>query len=370
MPSLNMNGGRSGSDKPDAAANVTARLCPRRALRSHRGPAKSLAQLEALQRLRPRDPAILREIGRRSLALSRQEPALRAYQALLEQEPNDLEALKRVGQLLAWSGDRPRARQALERFNRLKGGDYEVHYLLGEIYTAEHDEGRARADTRRPCGFSHRGQPRDRPTIMVRLLVALAIAAAGVAPAAAQAPPPLQAPAIETPEGGAAQAAASPIAPATQAPPAPQAQQDTREAEAIRARLLSRLGRTEEALAAFAALLAKYPDDLALRADHVELLLDAGFTDRAGSRSRPAPARDPRSARIRRLQARLEIDRGAPQRAAEILAALVEESPDDIGLRADLASARLAAGRWRRRCPSTRISRAESGQRGLARRSS
>ncbi len=136
----------SGGDKPDAAANVTARLALAELYEATGAPAKSLAQLEALQRLRPRDPAILREIGRRSLALSRQEPALRAYQALLEQEPNDLEALKRVGQLLAWSGDRPRARQALERFNRLKGGDYEVHYLLGEIYTAEHDEGRARAE--------------------------------------------------------------------------------------------------------------------------------------------------------------------------------------------------------------------------------
>src|SRR5438552_1731190 len=136
----------SAGDKPDAAANVTARLATAEPYEATGAPAKSLAQLEALQRLRPRKPAHLREIGRRSLALSRQEPALRAYQALLEQEPNDLEALKRVGQLLAWSGDRPRARQALERFNRLKGGDYEVHYLLGEIYTAEHDEGRARAE--------------------------------------------------------------------------------------------------------------------------------------------------------------------------------------------------------------------------------
>lgn len=136
----------AGGDKPDAAANVSARLALAELYEATGAPAKSLAQLEALQRLRPRDPAILREIGRRSLALSRQDAALRAYQALLEREPDDLEALKRVGQLLSWSGDRPRARQALERFNRLKGGDYEVHYLLGEIYTAEHDEGRARAE--------------------------------------------------------------------------------------------------------------------------------------------------------------------------------------------------------------------------------
>src|SRR5439155_1393482 len=76
----------SGGDKPDAAANVTARLALAERYEATGAPAKSLAQLEALQRLRPRDPAILREIGRRSLALSRQEPALRAYQALLEQE--------------------------------------------------------------------------------------------------------------------------------------------------------------------------------------------------------------------------------------------------------------------------------------------
>ncbi|HEV8531364.1 MAG TPA: tetratricopeptide repeat protein [Methylomirabilota bacterium] len=154
---------------------------------------------------------------------------------------------------------------------------------------------------------------------MVRLLVALAIAAAGVAPAAAQAP---------------------------SAQPAPPAREETREAEIIRARLLSRLGRTEEALAAFGILLAKYPDDQALRADHVEFLLDSGFTDRAEGELGRLLLSDPRSARVRRLQARLELERGAPSRAADILAALVEESPDDLGLRADLASARVAAGRW------------------------
>ena len=31
----------------------------------------------------------------------------------------------------------------------MKGGDYEVHYLLGELYAADHDEERARAEYER-----------------------------------------------------------------------------------------------------------------------------------------------------------------------------------------------------------------------------
>lgn len=134
------------ADRPEAPATVSARLALAELYEAAGLPAKSLVQLDALQRVRPHDPAILREIGRRSLALSRQDAALRAYRALLDLEPNDPEALKRVGQMLAWSGDATRARQALERFNRVKGGDYEVHYLLGELYTAGHDEGRARSE--------------------------------------------------------------------------------------------------------------------------------------------------------------------------------------------------------------------------------
>ena len=54
-----------------------------------------------------------------------------------------------AGQLMAWSHDTRGARQALERFNRVKGGDYEVHYLLGELYAADRDEERARLEFER-----------------------------------------------------------------------------------------------------------------------------------------------------------------------------------------------------------------------------
>jgi len=109
----------------------------------------ALRQWENVMRARPRDPQVLREVGRRSMALSRNDVGLRAYQALLDVRPDDPEALKRSGQLLAWSQDSRRARAALERFNTVKGGDYEVHYLLAELYTADHDEDRARAEYER-----------------------------------------------------------------------------------------------------------------------------------------------------------------------------------------------------------------------------
>ena len=111
--------------------------------------APALRQWESLMRARPRDPRVLREVGRRSLAMSRNDVALRAYRSLLDVQPDDAEALKRAGQLMAWSHDARGARTALERFNRVKGGDYEVHYLLGELYAADRDEERARVEYER-----------------------------------------------------------------------------------------------------------------------------------------------------------------------------------------------------------------------------
>lgn len=112
-------------------------------------PDPALRQWESLMRARPRDARVLREVGRRSLAVSRNDVALRAYRSLLDVQPDDAEALKRAGQLMAWSQDARGARTALERFNRVKGGDYEVHYLLGELYSADRDEERARLEYER-----------------------------------------------------------------------------------------------------------------------------------------------------------------------------------------------------------------------------
>ena len=109
----------------------------------------ALRQWESLMRARPRDPRVLREVGRRSLTMARNDVALRAYRSLLDVQPDDAEALKRAGQLMAWSHDARGARAALERFNRVKGGDYEVHYLLGELYAADRDEERARVEYER-----------------------------------------------------------------------------------------------------------------------------------------------------------------------------------------------------------------------------
>jgi len=109
----------------------------------------ALRQWESLMRDRPRDPRVLREVGRRSLAMSRNDVALRAYRSLLDVQPDDAEALKRAGQLMAWSHDARGAQAALERFNRVKGGDYEVHYLLAELYAADRDEERARTEYER-----------------------------------------------------------------------------------------------------------------------------------------------------------------------------------------------------------------------------
>ncbi|HEY7039065.1 MAG TPA: tetratricopeptide repeat protein [Methylomirabilota bacterium] len=136
----------------------------------------------------------------------------------------------------------------------------------------------------------------------------------------------------ETPEAGAT------------APEAPTG--DPVEGEMVRARILGRLGRVEEALAAYRALLRRRPDDRALREEYAELLVDAGLMDEAGAALDRYLADDPTSERLRRLRARVDLARGSPAEAGRRLGALAREQPPDSSLTADLAAAELAAGRW------------------------
>jgi len=145
---------------------------------------------------------------------------------------------------------------------------------------------------------------------------------------------------------------AAPIS-AARAQPGPAASEapeavDPLETEMMRARLLARLGRIEDALAAYRALLERHPDDRRLREDYAELLVDAGHLDQADPVVDRYLADDPASARLRRLRARLDLGRGAPAEAGRRFEALAREQPQDLGIGADLAAAELGAGRWRR----------------------
>jgi tetratricopeptide (TPR) repeat protein len=133
-------------ERSDSDSVIRARLALAQLYEWTDASERALGQWEAVMLARPHDLAVLRQVGRLSLGLDRTETALRAYRGLVTQKPDDPEALKRLGQLLAWSHDPRAAKPLLERFNRVKGGDYEVHFLLGEIYTLEKDDARARAE--------------------------------------------------------------------------------------------------------------------------------------------------------------------------------------------------------------------------------
>jgi tetratricopeptide (TPR) repeat protein len=173
-------------------------------------------------------------------------------------------------------------------------------------------------------------RPRPSRLILAVLLVLLVTAAAR-----AQTPP-----ATETPSAppGAPEAPASEPAAARQAP----------EAEVMRARIEARLGRVEEAIDSYRALLERYPDDRSLREEYAEMLVDAGLLDRAGPLVDRYLAEDPTSARLRRLRARLDLAQAAAGRGGRSLEAIAREQAREPGLTGDLAAAELGAGRWTR----------------------
>ena len=144
---------------------------------------------------------------------------------------------------------------------------------------------------------------------------------------------------------GPAAAIAQPAAGGT---PAPQeVAPDPAQAELTRARVLVRLGRMQEALDAFRALVAR-SGDRGLREEYAETLADSGLLDEAVWEVDDLLGQDPGSVRLRRLRARLDLLREEPLRAATRLAALARERPGDAGLSADLAEAESRSGRWSR----------------------
>lgn len=156
---------------------------------------------------------------------------------------------------------------------------------------------------------------------LVALLVGIACALAAL-PAAAQgpgAPPP--GPVVSEPE-------------------------DPVRVEAIRARVLARLGRVEEALASMESLVAARPTDRSLKEEYVEVLMNAGRLGQAGRVIDGLLAGDPKSVRLHRFRARVDLDANEPLPAAHRLHALLDDAPHDTGVAAELATAQLALGHW------------------------
>jgi tetratricopeptide (TPR) repeat protein len=140
-----------------------------------------------------------------------------AYQRILREDPKNLEALKRLGQMAMWrtDSDAGAARRYLEAFVAGGGDDYQIDFLLGEIIIQFPDWQRATPHFQR-----------------------------GLAKVAK----------LEKP---------------------------TLEDRRLRAKGLYRLARFDESVAAFEALLRQYPRDRALRDEFYDVLVDMGRYNRA-----------------------------------------------------------------------------------------
>ena len=140
-----------------------------------------------------------------------------AYQRILKDEPKNLDALKRLGQMAMWRDepDAGTARRHLEAFLANGGDDYQIDYLLGEIVIQFPDWQRATPHYQR--AFAKAGKI-EKPTL------------------------------------------------------------DDRK---MRAKILYRLGRFDDSVAAYEALVRQHPRERALRDEFYDVLNEMGRYDRA-----------------------------------------------------------------------------------------
>lgn len=81
-----------------------------------------------------RNSTLLAEIGRRALWINRSDIALEFFNSTLKIDRKNLIALKGSGQIYAQQNDFVKAMRVYKRYNRLYPGDYETHFLLGELF--------------------------------------------------------------------------------------------------------------------------------------------------------------------------------------------------------------------------------------------
>ncbi|MCW5770945.1 MAG: tetratricopeptide repeat protein [Rhodospirillaceae bacterium] len=138
-----------------------------------------------------------------------------AFLRILKEDPKNLEALKRLGQMASWTGDPDHGRRYLEAFVAAGGDDYNADYALGEAIILFPDWQRATPHYRRALAKIDK---LAKPTLEDLML---------------------------------------------------------------RAKILYRLGRFDDSVAAYEALLRRYPRDRALRNDYFDVLNEMGRYDRA-----------------------------------------------------------------------------------------
>jgi tetratricopeptide (TPR) repeat protein len=152
-----------------------------------------------------------------------------AYQRILKDEPKNLEALKRLGQMSMWraESDAASARRYFDAFVANGGDDYQIDFMLGEVIIQFPDWQRATPHYQRALAKLNK---------------------------------------IEKP---------------------------TLEDRRLRAKAFYRLGRFDDSVAAYEALLRQYPRDRPLRDEFDDVLVDMGRYDRAravrGRRAEPLP---------------------------------------------------------------------------------
>ncbi|MEO5332392.1 MAG: tetratricopeptide repeat protein [Magnetococcus sp. YQC-5] len=95
---------------------------------------ESLTLLLAAEIGQEQKPERLKQLGKKAEEHSLNALAISAYGRILDQQPNEYYALRRLGVMAFLAGDRTRAVDALNRYVALTGGDYESHFYLAETY--------------------------------------------------------------------------------------------------------------------------------------------------------------------------------------------------------------------------------------------
>ncbi len=116
--------------------------------------------------------------------------------------------------------------------------------------------------------------------------------------------------------------------------------------ELIKARIHLHQGRIDEALSLYADLVSRFPDNMELRADYIEALLEAGRLERAKRELDRLLAARPNDLRGRYLLARWHLDRGDPAAAFKLLERLCRQHPNRADLKADYGRTAQRLGLW------------------------
>jgi len=249
---------------------------------------ESLKEYQFLYEKQPDDLKLAEMVAERLIWLNRGREAIPYLEKLIISDRGKPQFLKRLGEIYLYQGKKDLALHYLRKYVRICDEDFEAHFELGEIYGSLGSKEKAKIEYKRSLKIIEEGTRRPGEHVDIE-----------------------------------------------------------RRKEIIRARAYLRLRDYKKAAILYEKLVVQYPDDLTIKVDLAEALMENGHFNKAKYLIDTVLIEDPENIGAKWLKVRLHFQQKEYALASATLKEMIERDPTQVAPIADLAYVQYLQGKWR-----------------------